>query len=474
MKKNNLFKAVGVVILAYVLMSWIVPIIYGIGGFKGDVSHQIGFVSLLSVILETFSGFGSTVLYVLLVGAFYGVLKKTGAYDAVVEALSSKSVGKEKCILVTTIVVLALISSVVGLDLALIVVFPIIIGYLTKLGYDKLTAVAATMGATVVGMYGATFAGTLYGANSTILQLKTMDMIWFKVLLFVLGLASLLTFVLLHVNKKGLKVKKAEKKVTKVKKAVKEKVEKKSVSAVPALVILGLLILVFILGTGNWEGIFGANWFSKAHTAWNEWTVAKFAILGKLFGGVDAFGTWIAPTRFQTYSLLLIVAMLLITVIYRTKFEESFEGFVDGLKSFVVPAMLTVLACSVFVFVYYNPVITPVTNALITATKEFNVALAGIYTLINSVFFVDYYYLAYSALYGLTAIYTDAKVLSVLSVMFVNLYSLVMLIAPTSVLLLITLSISDVKYTEWFKFIWKLVLALFVISFVVLSIMVLI
>ena len=58
--------------------------------------------------------------------------------------------------------------------------------------------------------------------------------------------------------------------------------------------------------------------------------------------------------------------------------------------------------------------------------------------------------------------------------MFTNLYSLVMLVAPTSILLLITLSISDVKYTEWFKFIWKLALALLVVSFIVFSVMLLI
>ena len=97
MKKNNLFKAVGIVILIYILMSWIVPIIYGIAGAKtDDVSTQIGFVSILSVILETFSGFGTVVLYVLLVGAFYGVLKVTGAYDKVMELLSEKSKGKDK------------------------------------------------------------------------------------------------------------------------------------------------------------------------------------------------------------------------------------------------------------------------------------------------------------------------------------------------------------------------------------------
>ena len=245
-------------------------------------------------------------------------------------------------------------------------------------------------------------------------------------------------------------------------------------TALPALIVMGILILVTFLGTVNWAGIFKDNWFKTAHDSWTGVTIGKFKILEKLFGGVDAFGTWLTPTRFQTYSLLLIIAMVAITLLYRTKFSDAFEGFVDGLKSFVVPAILTVLACSVFVFVYYNPVITPVMSALLSATKEFNLATAGIYTIVNSLFYVDYYYLAYAVLYGVPQVFDDANTLSIMSVMFVNLYSLVMLIAPTSVLLQISLSISDVKYTDWVKFIWKLVLALFVISFVVFAVMMLV
>lgn len=479
MKKSNLFKAIGIVILFYVAFTWIVPIIYSIAGLEGEVSNQIGLVSFISVILETFSGFGTTILYILLVGGFYGVLKATGAYEALMDKLSSKTNGKEKCTLITIIVVLAVLASIAGLDLAFLIVYPILIGLIVKMGYDKLVAVASTVGATLVGMYGATLAGTLYGANNQMLQLKTYDNILVKVILFVLGLAALIAMVIIYNNKNNLPktekpVKKADKKETKkdAKKSAPKKTLKTGVSAMPALIVCGLLFLVVVVGTINFGGIFGTDaegmtWLVKAHNAWTEWTIGNFPVLGKLFGGVEALGTWINPNRFQTYSLLLVIAMLIIKFCYRTKTEDAFEGFVDGIKSFIIPAMLAILAYSVFVFVYYNPTISVVTGNLLT--KKFNVLLSGLYVLINSVFYVDYYYLAYSLLYG--TVYTDAQSLSILSVMFTSLYSLVMLIAPTSVLLMVTLSISDVKYTDWIKFIWKLVLVLFVIALIVLSIM---
>lgn len=498
MKKNNLFKAVGIVILAYILMSWIVPIIYGIVGAEADVSYQIGFVSILSVILETFSGFGTIVLYVLLVGAFYGVLKVTGAYDKIMELLSEKSKGREKGILVSIIVVMALISSISGLDLGLLVLFPILIGFIVKLGYDKLVALSATVGATIVGMYGATFAGTLYGLNNTVLGLESFDQIVPKIIFFVVGVAALVVFVLMYCKKKDFKFESSKKvakvsakkdvkvkKDTKAKKETKSetkskattkkvKKEKKERTAIPAIVIIGILMLVFLVGTTSWEAIFGSNLLSNAHEAWTGFKIGGFEILNKLFGGVEAMGTWNTPARFQVYSMLLILAMIALAIVYRTKFDECFEGFVDGIKSFIVPTILTILACSVFVFVYYNPVLTTVSQLLLSATDGFNVALSGIYTMVNSLFYVDYYYLAYSVLYSITSVYDDANVLSILSVMFTNLYSLVMLVAPTSVLLLVSLSISEVKYTEWIKFIWKLALTLLIVSFIVFSIMLLI
>ncbi len=491
MKKNDLFKAVGIVILAYILMSWVVPIIYSIAGAEGDVSYQIGFVSILSVLLETFSGFGTVVLYVLLVGAFYGVLKATGAYDKILELLSSKAKGREKGVLIGIIIGMTVISSVSGLDLGLLVVFPILLAFVVKMGYDKMVALSATLGATAIGMYGATFANTLYGLNNTVLNIKMFNMIIPKLIFFVVGLVSLLFFVHMYCKKKEFKfedkkasLKKNEKvKVSKAKKdskskkvvksdTKKTKKEKSERTAIPALIVLLVVMVIFFMGTTGWEGIFGSNWFSTAHESWTGFKIGGFDILNKLFGGVDSFGLWNTPVRFQVYSILLIVAMVVIAIIYRTKFDECFDGFVEGIKSFVVPAMLTILACSLFVFIYYNPVLTPVTSLMLG--KEFNVALSGLYAIINSVFYVDYYYLAYSVLYSITSVYTDSSVLAIISVMFTNLYSLVMLVAPTSVLLLISLSISDVKYTEWFKFIWKLALVLLIVSFIVFSVMLLI
>ena len=225
---------------------------------------------------------------------------------------------------------------------------------------------------------------------------------------------------------------------------------------------------MIILGTANWSGILGAdNWFATAHTSWTEFTIGKFDILNKLFGAetIPAFGAWNDPSaRFNIYSMLLIWSMVVLPLVYRTKFDDAFDGFVDGLKSFVVPALLVLLACSLHLFVYFNDVLTPVMTDFLKSSKEFNVFISSIYTIINSIFYVDYFYFASFIVYSITQVYTDKTVLSILDIMFINLHSLVMLVAPTSTILLASLSISDVKYTEWIKYIWKLALPLLLVS----------
>ena len=144
--------------------------------------------------------------FVFLVGAFYGVLKATGAYDKLMELLSSKASGREKGVLIGIIVLMAVISSISGLDLGLLVVFPILISLIVKMGYDKLVALSATLGATVIGMYGATFAGTLYGLNNTVLNLKTFDQFIPKLIFLVVGVVALVFFVLMYCKKKNFKL----------------------------------------------------------------------------------------------------------------------------------------------------------------------------------------------------------------------------------------------------------------------------
>lgn len=490
MKKNNLFKILGIVLAGYVLLSWLVPIVVSVFGWKVEASYQIGLTKFGSTFIDAFAGFSNVIVFILLIGGLYAVMDATGAYKPAIEKLAEKFKGKEKLVLITIIVLMAIISSITGLELGLLILFPFIISLVLMMGYDKIIALVATFGATIVGMYGATYAGTLYGYLDGFMQTKPTDNILAKVILFVLALGLLIGFTLIYMKKNNMlpektankakkskekaakKTVKSETKKEKVKKADKKEKEKK---VWPLLLVLGLLFLVLILGTTAWGNIFSSNWFATAHdTIMNKWKIGGFKVVEKLFGGLDAFGTWTSSTRYVSYSIMILFAVATLAIVYKVKLKDAFDAFVKGIKEYVVPAFLALIAYSIFVFTIYYPVLGVITTWITGLTDSFNIVTSGLHAIISSVFYPDFSYYGYYIVYTFVQTIKDTSLYSLIGLVFTNLYALVMLVAPTSVLLLTSLSISEVKYTEWLKFIWKYALCLLVVSFIVFTVLTLI
>ena len=74
----------------------------------------------------------------------------------------------------------------------------------------------------------------------------------------------------------------------------------------------------------------------------------------------------------------------------------------------------------------------------------------------------------------LASVVTDKTMYPVIAVMFQSLYGAVMLVAPTSIILMGTISYLGVSYKEWLKNIWKFLLEFIVILFIIFTILVLI
>ena len=86
--------------------------------------------------------------------------------------------------------------------------------------------------------------------------------------------------------------------------------------------------------------------------------------------------------------------------------------------------------------------------------------------MISSVLTSDFYYLISTVGQLLTLSASNSQYYGVIAFIIQSIYNLVMIIAPTSVGLIIGLYYLDIPYNKWFKFIWKLLLILFVIIIV--------
>ena len=77
--------------------------------------------------LQSFQYFYDTALFVLAVGGFYGVLNKIPAYKEMVKGIVNKVGDKKKLFVIIMTIVFALVSTLTGLNVMLLLVVPMVV-----------------------------------------------------------------------------------------------------------------------------------------------------------------------------------------------------------------------------------------------------------------------------------------------------------------------------------------------------------
>ena len=465
MKKHNALKIVVITLLLFVLLTWILPCATYQTEYTEIGRYQVGLFDLLSYQSTVFGYFGYVALFVLVVGGFYGVLYKTGAYRKLLDSLCKKFKGKEVICLIIIMALFAILTSFAGLQLALLMLFPFVISLVLMMGYNKSAAVAVTAGSVAVGLMGTTFAYNTTQILQQYLSVELTDLIWAKIILLVLGIVLLSLFVFKFGKKESTK--KCEDKEDFIPEEVKSK-EKKRVW--PLVVILDLILLVTILGFISWNGAFEITLFDDVTTAVTEFELFGFPIFGKLLGAVQAFGYW---TLVDLITLMLI-AIVIVKFVYKIKWDEVFDGFAKGAKKALLPALLVVLIYTCLVLTTYDPYQLVIYKFILGLTKGFNIFTTGLVILISSIFNGDPLYAFYSVLPYFVSVVTDTNNYQLVALIFQAIYGIVTLVAPTSIPLMLTLAYTKVPYGSWLKYIWKLLVALLVVAFIIFTVILLI
>lgn len=495
--KRNLLKAIGISFLIYIVLSWVIPV----GTYADKLSTSgIDPVGLGDVFNSPISAFVTFVLYgvvIAVIGGFYGVVQKTGAYDKVVARMVNRFEDKGNLFLVITIVLFTLLSSLTGLVIPLFVLAPLFGAVLLKLNYDKVTALAATVGSLLLGNVTSTYGFNISGYTKNILSLDMNFQIVVKIILLVC-LTTLFVLMMLFSNKnrdknkvqeKKALVKEAKKELKEVKKEVKKTIKtdkktpkgksakksnRKSTTKALAItqnvkkvrenkgtafaIILVLTILISLTAMYNWYYSFGVTWFNDIHSSIMDVKIKDFAIFEKLLSGVSQFGYW-SNIDFAT---LLIIASMVIALIYKLTINEYVEGFIAGVKEWLPTAIYAALASIILSILYKSfssgagNMITTIYAKIFDSISGFNPVVVGLSSLLGSFFFNDLYYL----LSSLSPFITEysASNLSLAALIIQSVYGIGMMLFPTSIMLIAGLSIFDVTYKEWIKYIWRFVL----------------
>ena len=490
MKRHNTIKVVLVTILVFLLLSWILPAAYYSGGFVDQGRVQMGIFDLFAYPVTALSYFGYIALYLLVVGGFYGILYLIPAYRKLLDSFS-KFLGKRKKLSLAIIMsLIAILTSFCGLQLGLIMFFPFIIAIILLMGYDKFVAALTVVGSTMIGIAGTTFAYNNVNVIVGTLNVKMTSNILFKILILVFGLALLIFNTFMYIkggNSKGKKKPAKAKAKTKKAKAKPEKKEDKNLFAAklsdyvpvefkkkaniwPIVVAFGVMAVILILSFISWSGAFKNTAFEDARTAVVEFKIFGFPLFGKLLGNVAPFGSW----SLNELMALMIIAAGILMIIYKIKLEDGIQAFIGGAKRALEPAVLVILIYTGLVVVTYHPFQLVIYKALFGITKGFNVITSLIAGILASVFNADPLYSFQSVIPYLSSLVSGKGTFGIISVVYPAVYGLTMFVAPTSIMLMITLSYLGLSYKSWLKNIWRLVVELLIMLLILFIILVLV
>lgn len=474
MKKHNLLKVLLLVLLLIVLGSWFLPVyVVKNGTFEIQESIKIGLFNLVSYVGIVLQVFGPTIVYVLSIGALYGVLYKIPQYRVLLDKIVKGFEGKEWLFMVIVGIIFAVTTSMAGLSVVLLLLFPFVISIILLMGYDKITAIMLTVGSVIAGLIGTVFSANEVNALSMVFQqigvekaakLACMDPLW-KIVLLVLSLALVLLNTILYANKHRTKKVDLENSLL-----VPNKVKEKNLKVYPLVFVLDFLLVLLILAFISWD-LLGVNVFKEITTGFVNPTGSNF--VKGLYGGINtvlglttdnAFGNW---TLYEA-SLLVFLASGLLGLIYKVKFNNFINASTEGVKRALRPALLVAVAYIILVCIVTVPFEFSVLRHIIDLNSGFNIVVMIIVAFIYSFLSVESYYGVVTAATYLMTSTVAAGNMGIIALVWQTMYGLAMLIAPTSIILLATLAYTDVSYTSWMKAIWKLFLELFALILIVL------
>ena len=509
--KRNLLKVIGISFFIFVILSWIIPVgTYTSGKLSTSGIDPVGLGDLFNKPISAVVTFALYGVVFAVIGGFYGVVEETGALEKVTSKMSKKFEGKENKFLVLTIVLFILLSSLTGLTVPLFFLFSLFALVLFKLNFDKITVMASTVGSLLLGSVASTYGFNISGYTKNLLSLDMNFQIVPKIIILVL---LVLLFSLWTIKNSKKVVKKAEvkeskkveekkevrknspKKVAPRKSSVKKTTRKttrksntKALAVIPDVlkvgkkdhikgtafvVLLVIMLLVAFLGMYNWYYSFGIDVFSEAHEAVMGVKIKDFAIFENLLGGISQLGYW---SNIEFASLLIVTSMI-IAFVYKLSVDEYIESFIAGMKKWLPTAIYSTLASVILVVLYQSlqggsgTFVNTINAKVFDLVDGFNPIITGISSLIGSFFFNDLYYLL-ADLSSFVSGYKGTD-LSVAGLVIQSVYGIAMMIFPTSVILISGLSLFDVSYKDWIKYIWKFVLITLLLVLVVCSIVVL-
>lgn len=463
MKKHGLLKILGILLLLVVIVSFILT-------GRSETKDFVGIGDVVLNGLKSLYYFFYLALFVLFIGGFYGVLNKTPNYKKLLDNIASKLKPLGKKYIYITILVFAIITSLTGMTMPLLIFVPFVISLILLLGYDKLVAITSTIVSIMVGYIGGVFV-TFVDPNTyemstyeTFVGLESkFANVFPKLLLLFAGITLLIYFVNNHI--KNVEAKKVKYELEDDSELQINEVTSnyKAIRTWPLILTLILMLVILVLGLVPWNSLFGIDVFNEFHTWLMELSIKDFAIIPNIISSdLMAFGEWHSMGDSMTYMMIctvILVFTIVVSIIGRLNFNDVIDGFKDGMKKMLPTAALLMIAFTLLVTAYTNGFF----EGLVSSYGKFNYGVSSLLVFLGCLLNVDMYYISGGVFLPILNIVTDESIYSSVAILFQGIYGIFSVVGPTSLILIFTLSYMNIPYTTWLKYIWRFVLSLIIL-----------
>ncbi len=455
-KKYGKYYLVTIIALVALLFTWIYPSVTCTDVCEASKETvRAGIMDFFTMVYFSFYYRMNEIFLLFAIGGSYGILSQTKAYRKIVDKVSNFVEGRELISTLVVTLVMGLYAAFCDQLLVLLIFVPFIITVYLRAGRDRITALMASFGGMFIGTFGAILGTHGIAGLALSLGLKVSEKVLVKVVMFVVSYVLFNLFAWFHMKKQTKLVDSTKYDLYATEELDENNLKKYNKTSIwPTAILMIACAIISLLAFVNWKESFNVTVFSDSLTKLK----ANADVLYHVLGDVDAFGDW---TFIALGGVLIIFAFIIGLVNGRKGY--LFHDFGKGMKKIAKVAVMFGLVQVIFTisFVYgwaFNPTIG------IIGTK-FNVIKMLIAAMFISFFAVDPSLISY--VLGLHFVTLFSEKLFITSFLFTAGYSIIQVIAPTSVLLMVALTYLNVPYTKWLKEIWKYALCLLAMSVII-------
>ncbi|MCW6666998.1 YfcC family protein [Aerococcaceae bacterium NML190938] len=475
-KMPSSYTVLMIIIAIVAALTWIIPA----GTYQADPDGNL-IAGTYSTVEQTPQGFYEVVMspvramlgtetvgqaievafFVLMVGAFLGVVTETGALDVGIGSIVRRYKGREKMLIPILMILFALGGTTYGMAEETMAFYPLLIPVMLAVGFDTIT----TLGIILLGSQLGTLASTVNpfatGIASSTAGISLAEGIGWRVIQWIIIVGMGIFFVYRYASKiekdptKSLVYDKREENLREF--GLKEEAASATLTPVQKRVlwVFGMTFVIMVISL----------------IPWTKFNIPVFTWLNDVLTAIPGFGNSLelGDWYFPEVTMLFLFMAVLIGFVSKMGEERFFKAFMNGAADLLSVALIVALSRGIQVIM---------NDGQITATilhfgeKTLQGLGSQIFIVLTYIFYIPMSFLipSTSGLAGATmgimaplGQFADVPAHLIITA-YQSASGLVNLIAPTSGIVMGALALSRVELGTWIKFVGKFLVAIFVVT----------